>query len=76
MNFACFIPAIMSCIIAIYAFVRALDKNDDWIWRSWKFVFGIIFTIATIYLANLGLEEVSRAKQYNTYHSYQYYNDF
>lgn len=74
MEYFCFLPAIMSCIIAIYAFVRALDKKDDWVWRSWKFIFGVIFTIATICLTNLGLEEVGITKQYNTYHSYQFDN--
>ena len=65
----------MSCIIAIYTFVRALDKRDDWIWRSWKFIFGIIFTIVTICLVNLGKEDIGRTKQINTYHSYQF-DDF
>ena len=73
MEYFCFLPAIMSCIIAIYAFVRALDKKDDWIWRSWKFIFGVIFTIATIYLTNLGLEDLGRVKQYIIYYFIFYY---
>ena len=74
MDIFAFIPAFVSLIIAVYSLSNIFDKKDELTWRVWKLVFGILFTLLTIYFVNLGIKEIHRVNKYNN--GYIYYNNY
>lgn len=74
MDIFAFIPAFVSLIIAVYSLSNIFDKKDELTWRVWKLVFGILFTLLTIYFVNLGIKEIHRVNKHNN--SYIYYNNY
>jgi hypothetical protein len=74
MDIFAFIPAFITFIIAVYSLSNIFDKKDELTWRVWKLVFGILFTLLTIYFVNLGIREIHRVNKNNN--SYIYYNNY
>ena len=78
MEIFAFMPALMSLIVTLYFLSSIYDKSDEWVWRLWKLIFGIVFVLLTIYLTNLGLKNYRQFNRviYDTPTQHEYYYDY
>lgn len=71
MEYFSLMPAAMCCIITIYIIVGSFDKSDDYIMRFWKILFGIVLTLVTVYLTNVGMDEIKKINRESFNKSYK-----
>ena len=74
MEYFSLMPAAMCCIITIYIIASSFDKSDEYIMRFWKILFGIVLTLITVYLTNVGMDEIKKVNRESFNKSYQSQN--
>ena len=52
------LPGIIALLLAVHILSSIFNTSEEFIWRIWKLIFGIILTVVSIYLVGKGLKEV------------------